>query len=77
MSVGTWNPNSWSAKENENSRFREAVLQNLDMDVLCENETFLVKDDELKVLNFRWFGRNRQCIATKKLSVFGGVGMSV
>jgi ribosomal protein L17 len=28
MSVGSWNTNSWSIKENENSTFRESVLQN-------------------------------------------------
>ena len=75
--MGTWNPNSWSAKDNENSSFRESVLHNIDIDILCVNETFLVKDDVLNVVNYKWFGQNRQNVHRRARRGAGGVGIFV
>ena len=75
--MGTWNSNSWSTKENENSLFRESVLNVLDLDVLCINETFLVKDHTIEMVNYTWFGRNRKNVHRRARRGAGGVGMLV
>ena len=75
--MGTWNSNSWSSRENENSNFRSTLVQNLDLDILCLNETFLVDNQCLKVANYKWFGHNRKSIHRRARRGAGGVGVLV
>ena len=75
--MGTWNTNSWSARCNENSQFRESVLLNLDLDILCVNETFLLKNDKIQVSNYHWFGHNRKIVHRRARRGAGGVGIFV
>ena len=60
------------------TQFREQVLLNLDLDILCVNsETFLVKNNAIQVPNYQWFGQHCKNVHRRARRGAGGVGTLV
>ena len=70
MACGFWNVAGWSnAKDSDNFKSRENFLNTVNFDILAVAETHLVRDKELTVSGYKWFGQNRKTLHKKALRV--------
>ena len=66
MACGLWNVAGWSnAKDSDNFRSGENFLNTVNFDILAVTETHLVRDKELTVSGYEWFGQNRKTLHEK------------
>ena len=57
----------------ENSDLRTAFISLSNSDILCVNETHLLRDTQLSVEGYRYFGHNRTGVHVNAKEGFGGV----
>ena len=75
MKIGCWNVRGWGGRTGSNTR--EHLVTNLNLDILCLCETFLVGKQELQLSNYIWYGNNRKSISRRAVRGSGGVGILV
>ena len=68
------NVNGWTST---NSNLRENIIKSLDKDIVCIAETHLAKDKTITLVNYTWFGFNRELKHKKSAVTHGGVGILV
>lgn len=77
MRLGCLNVGGWSLIESENSYFRRKIVESLDFDIFCVNETFLRKEDSIIVNGYTFYSNNRTNIHRNAKRGSGGVGIFV
>ena len=59
------------------SNAREQLVTNLNLDILCLCETFVVGKQEVQLNNYIWYGNTRKTISRRAVRGSGGVGILV
>ena len=77
MTLGQWNINGFSKHNIETANIREAIIQAVNLDIICINETFLRDDQEISIQGYKWIGHNRTQINPRAMRGSGGVGILV
>ena len=72
--LGVWNVCGWSMNPSHTPRSKVKAL-NVDIIGLCE--TFSIKDQEINVEGYKWFGNNGKTITRRAWRESGGVGVLI
>ena len=74
LKIGCWNVQGWGRRIGSNTR--EHLVTNLNLDILCLCETFLVGKQEVQLSNYIWYGNKTICRRAVRGSGEGGGGDS-